>query len=93
MRTLGNDRTLETRGRVPQLSEDDASTDDEHRGGVGGCRDARRHPEGWVPATRRGSELAHCPEAIAALQERQNATAQLAQVLPPAPRDVVLGRV
>ena len=44
-----------------------------------------------MPANRR--ELAHCPEAIAAYQERQNATARLAQELPHTPRDVVLGRV
>ena len=64
--------------------EVEVSTDDEHT-------EARRGPKGWVKANN--DELDHCPEAIAAYQERQNATARLAQVLPPTPRDVVLGRV
>ena len=64
--------------------QEEVSTDDEHK-------EARRHPKGWVEASRH--ELDHCPEAIAAYQERRNASVQLAQVLPPAPRDVVLGRV
>ena len=57
------------------------SSDDEH------C-EARRPSK---PAGR--TELAHCPEAIAAYQGRRDATVQLAQVLPPTSRNVVLGRV
>ena len=62
------------------------STDDEH------CEARRSQPA--VDSTQAGrNELAHCPEAIAAYQARRDATVQLAQVLPPTSRNVVLGRV